>query len=119
MMAFSASLLYNEEAGDTPPLSCTCERKVFDMLAKINEKEIMTAYEAAEKYEDKYFFMVITDIVDRADNDLGYVIYTADTELELSKAPLDEYAGLMVGSMTGGGAEPFPSFGGLEVVHYG
>lgn len=88
------------------------------MLEKIENKEIMTTGEAAEKYEDKFFFMVITEIVDRADNDLGYVIYTADTRHELQKASLDEYDDLCVASMIGGAAEPL-SFGGLEVVHYG
>lgn len=90
-----------------------------DMLQKIDKKEILTVWTACTKYSTKYFYMVITEVVDRADNDLGYVIYTADTELELSKAPLSEYAGLTVGSYQGGLAEPYPSFGGLEVVHYG
>lgn len=88
------------------------------MLEKIEGKEIMTTGEAAKKYNTKFFFMVITEIVDHADGDLGYVIYTADTRHELSKAPMDEYKGLCVASMIGGAAEPL-SFGGLEVVSYG
>lgn len=88
------------------------------MLEKIEEKEIMTRGEAARRYSTKFFFMVITEIVDRADKDLGYVIYTADTRRELQKAPLDEYDDFHIASMIGGAAEPI-SFGGLEVVHYG
>jgi hypothetical protein len=78
----------------------------------------MTTREASKKYANKYFKMIITQVVDQADNDLGYVIFTADDRKELSKAPLKEYKGMMVASMIGGLAEPFPSFGGLEVVHH-
>ena len=89
------------------------------MLEKIEKKEIMTTRAAMEKYETKYFLMVITEIVDRADNDLGFVIYTADDQRELTKVPMDEYREQRVASMLGIDAEPHPSFGGLEVVHYG
>lgn len=89
------------------------------MLQKIDIKEIMTTGEATRKYADKYFYMIITEIVDRADNDIGYVIFTADTRPELSKAPRAEYKGLVIASKIGGLVEPYPSFSGLEVVHYG
>ena len=89
------------------------------MLEKIKKKEIMTMRSAMEKYETKYFLMVITEIVDRADNDLGYVIYIADNERELTKVPMNEYKGLRVAYMQGIDAEPFPSFGGLEIVYHG
>ena len=89
------------------------------MLEKIEKKEIMTTRAAMEKYETKYFLMVITELVDRADNDLGYVIYISDNERELAKVQMAEYKGLRVAYMQGIDAEPFPSFGGLEVVYHG
>ena len=48
------------------------------MLKEITTQEIMTIREAYKKYRTKHFLMVITEIVDQCDNDLGYVIYTAD-----------------------------------------
>ena len=89
------------------------------MLEKLEVKEIMTTRAAMEKYQTKYFLMVITELVDRADNDMGLVIYTADDQRELTKVPMNEYKGQRVASMFGIDAEPHPSFGGLEVVHYG
>ena len=89
----------------------------FIMLERIETREIMTAWEATIKYPTKYFFMVITEIIDRGDNDLGYVIYTADTRKELSGASLHEYKGMRVASMLGGQAEPYPCIG--NVVHHG
>jgi len=83
------------------------------MLQKVPTKEIMTARAARGKYPEKYFRMVITDIVDQCDNDLGYVIYTADKKKELLQAPLDEYKGQRVALMFGPDTEPFPSFSGL------
>ena len=56
------------------------------MLEKIESNEIMTTRDAVKKYPTKYFMMVITEIVDRCDNDLGYVIYTADDQRDLMKA---------------------------------
>ena len=88
------------------------------MLEKIEKQEIMTTRAAKEKYETKYFLMVITEIIDRADNDLGYVIYTADDKREYSKVPMNKFKGKRVASMQGIDAEPFPSFGGLEIVCY-
>ena len=83
------------------------------MLKKVDKKEIMTTREAVKKYPDKYFRMVITEIVDRCDNDLGYVIYTADDQRDLVKAPLDEYKGQRVASMFGDLTEPYPSIGNV------
>jgi UDP-glucose 6-dehydrogenase len=87
------------------------------MLEKIESKEIMTTRNAMEKYRTKYFLMVITDVVDQGDNDLGYVIYAANSIKELAQAPINDYKGMMVGSLLGVAAEPYPSFG--SVVHYG
>ena len=86
------------------------------MLEKIEKKEIMTIREAVKKYPTKYFRMVITEVVDKCDNDLGYVIYASEDRRELSKAPLDEYKGKMIALMYGDLTEPYPSIG--NVVHY-
>ena len=88
------------------------------MLEKIEKKEIMTIWDAMVRYEKKYFIMVITETVDQGQNDLGYVIYTADDKRELLKVPRNEYADLCVGFLHGIDAESYPSYGGLEVVHY-
>ena len=86
------------------------------MLEKIEKIEILTTREAVRKYPTKYFRMVITEVVDMCDNDLGYVIYTSDDRRELSKAPLDEYKGKIVAIMYGDLTDPYPSIG--KVVHY-
>ena len=79
------------------------------MLKKIDKQEIMTASDAMKKYQTQYFIMIITDVVDMGgDNDLGYVIYTADKERELNEIPRDEYKGKRAAFMLGGAAEPFP-----------
>ena len=82
------------------------------MLTEITTKEIMTKYEARKKYSTKYFIMIIIERVDMGDNDLGYVIYTADTEKERSQAPKEKFEneGLCYALMEGGAAEPVPSF---------
>ena len=86
------------------------------MLEKIEKKEIMTTREAVKKYPTKYFRMVITEVVDKCDNDLGYVIYVSEDRRELSKAPMDEYKGKVIAHMYGDLTEPYPSIG--NVVHY-
>ena len=83
------------------------------MLNKITTKEIMTTRAAMEKYPTQYFIMVITEVVDKYDNDLGYVIYTADKEKELNKIPRTEYKDTQYALMLGGAAEPFPSVGNV------
>ena len=88
------------------------------MLEKIEKKEIMTVWDAKVKYETKQFIMVITQVVDRGQKDLGYVIYTADSDYEFLKIPREEIDGLPIGIMMGVGAWPYPSYGGLEVVHH-
>jgi len=86
------------------------------MLIEIKVKEIMTVYEACEKYSTKYFIMIITEEIDKGDNDLGYVLYAADTRKELSQAPRENYKDLNYALMQGGAAEPFPSLG--RVVYH-
>ena len=88
------------------------------MLEKVEKKEIITKWAAREKYSAKYFLMVIAEKVDGLDNDLGYVIYTADSKKELSRVPRSEYNEMVIASMEGCMAPPFPSYGGLEVIHY-
>ena len=87
------------------------------MLGKIETKEIMTARKAMEKYRTKYFVMIITEIVDQGQNDLGYVIYTADTQKERNKIPRDEVRGKRAALLFGVAAEPFPLIG--NVVYHG
>jgi len=83
------------------------------MLNEIKTKEIMTIRDAVKKYHTQYFVMIITEVVDQCDNDLGYVIYTADKEKELNKISRDEYKGKMVAFLFGDGTEPFPQFGNV------
>ena len=83
------------------------------MLKIINERDVMTKKAARTKYPTKYFIMIITDVVDKCDNDLGYVIYTADKEKELIQIPKDEYIGKNAAFLLGGAAEPFPSLGNV------
>ena len=88
------------------------------MLKKIEKKEIMTAWEAMNKYRDKYFYFVITEQVDGCDNDLGYVVYTFDSERELRGIPRNEFRDIRSGVFTGVAAEP-PDFGGIgRIVSY-
>ncbi|MCL2225682.1 MAG: hypothetical protein FWB96_12015 [Defluviitaleaceae bacterium] len=83
------------------------------MLEKLETKEIMTKRAAQEKYRSKYFDMVITEVIDQGDNDLGYVVYTADTEKELYQVPISEYDGKVVAITFGVAAEPYPIIGNV------
>ena len=80
------------------------------MLTEITSKEIMTLKAARKKYRTQYFIMIITEVVDQGDNDLGYVLYAADTEMELAQVPRENYKDMNYALMQGGAAEPFPSF---------
>jgi hypothetical protein len=86
------------------------------MLQKIETKEIMTKRAAKNKYESKFFIMRFTETIDRGDNDLGYVMYVADSEKELGDVPRSEYKGQPVGFMVGGLAYPYPMTG--KVVYH-
>ena len=61
------------------------------MLTRIETKEIMTSWKAKNKYSDKYIRFVITEEVDRGDNDLGYVAYVYDKDGEQLKIPKEWY----------------------------
>ena len=76
------------------------------MLKRIENTEIMTSRQAMEKYRTMYFVFVITDVVDGQDNDRGYVIYTGDSEEELSGIPREELKGMTVEFSLGVAAEP-------------
>ena len=67
----------------------------------------MTAWDAMNKYRDKYFHFVIVKEVDRGDNDLGYVAYTYDKPGEKLKIPRTEFKDMVVGRYIGVAAEPF------------
>jgi uncharacterized protein YgbK (DUF1537 family) len=86
------------------------------MLKEIKTQEIMTKRAAQEKYRTEYITMVITEVVDRGDNDLGYVIYTADDEREFMAVPRNEYRGKKVAFTLGIAAEPYPQI--ENVVSY-
>ena len=83
------------------------------MLNQVNAKEIMTTRAAIDKYRMKYFIMVITEVVDQCDNDLGYVIYTADKRKELNNISRDIYRGKRLAFLFGDGTEPFPQIGNV------
>ena len=83
------------------------------MLSEITTKEIMTTREAMRKYNTKYFIMIITEVVDQGDNDLGYVIFTADKEKELTQVSREKYKDKRYALMLGGAAEPFPLVGNI------
>ena len=83
------------------------------MLSEVNAKEIMTTRAAVEKYRTKYFIMVITEVVDQCDNDLGYVIYFADKQKELLEISREEYKGKRIAFLYGDGTEPFPQLGNV------
>jgi hypothetical protein len=86
------------------------------MLHEVTAHEIMTTRGAIEKYPTQYFIMVITEVVDQCDNDLGYVIYTADKRKELHKISRNEYKGKRLAFLFGDKTEPFPQVG--NVVYY-
>ena len=83
------------------------------MLNKITFKETITTRAAMEKYRTKHFIMIITEVVDYCDNDLGFVIYTADNRRELNQVPRDEYIGQNAAFMLGIAAEPYPMVGNV------
>jgi len=86
------------------------------MLTRIDAQEIMTTRSARVKYRTQYIVMIITEVVDQGDNDLGYVIYIADDEREQLEISRDEYKNKRVAFITGVAAEPFPLLG--NVVYY-
>ena len=76
--------------------------KVFVMVQRIDNNELMTCVNAKRKYSDKYIGFVTTEqnMAD-PDNELGYVVYLADFEDELNQIPTytddDEYISIMTG----------------------
>jgi hypothetical protein len=83
------------------------------MLKEIKTQEIMTKRAAKEKYRNEYITMVITEEIDGADNDLGYVMYTAANEREFLAISRDEYKGKKVAFILGVAAEPYPQIGNV------
>ena len=82
-------------------------------LVKIDTKNIMTTWEAMNRYADKYFHMVITERVDEGDNDKGYVIYTYDHLAELKEIPRVETKGKSILRGAGVEVEPIGQIGGI------
>jgi len=83
------------------------------MLEKVETREIMTRRNAVLKYRTQQFVMEITEVVDQCDNDLGYVMYVADTDDEILKIPQSEYIGKKIAFMFGEAAEPYPIIGNV------
>ncbi|MCL2224370.1 MAG: hypothetical protein FWB96_05330 [Defluviitaleaceae bacterium] len=83
------------------------------MLEKIETKEIMTCWEAMQKYRTQHFIMAITEEVDQCYNDLGYVMYVADKEREFHQIPRSEYKDKQIAFMFGVAAEPYPIIGNV------
>ena len=88
------------------------------MLKKIEEREIMTAWEAMNKYRDKYFHFVVTEEADnyQFQQDLGYVAYTYDCPREMRKIPKEEFKDVRYGALLGVAAEPTGLFAGIERI---
>jgi len=83
------------------------------MLKKIETREIMTRRDAMLKYRTQHFVMVITEVVDQGDNDLGYIMYVADNEREFHKIPQSEYDDKKIAFMFRVAAEPYPIIGNV------
>lgn len=83
------------------------------MLKKIETREIMTRRNAMLKYRTQHFVMVITEVVDQGDNDLGYIMYVADSDDEILKIPQNEYEDKKIAFMFGVAAEPYPIIGNV------
>lgn len=86
------------------------------MLTKIEDREIMTIWDAKKKYASKYFCMIITEKIGEAYDSLGYVIYTGDDRRDLNKMPREDFEGKMAGFFVGYSAEPQAVLD--RVVHY-
>jgi len=85
-------------------------------LTKIEEKEIMTIWEAKKKYADKYIFMIKTQVVDGLHKDLGYVLYVHDKNKEKLGIPREILdSGEVWISFAGWDVEPLGQLGGIEV----
>ena len=88
------------------------------MLQRIEQKEIMTSWEARNKYRDKYFHFIITEKVDGCDNDLGYVLYTYDNKREMRGIPNEELKGKVYDASLGVAAEPYGIMGCERIEVY-
>ena len=75
----------------------------------------MTVWEAMNKYRDYYFQMVITEKVDRGNQDKGYVIYIYDDKRELRNIPDEPHDDLFLGYEIGVAAEKGIYIGGVEI----
>ena len=85
------------------------------MLERIETMETLTTFDAVKKYPTKYLIMVITDVVDQGDNDVGYVLYTADSMKDWGQISRDEMKGKKIAFMEGWSVEP-PNAG--RIIYY-
>ncbi|MDR2166433.1 MAG: hypothetical protein LBE35_01105 [Clostridiales bacterium] len=89
------------------------------MLRKIENREIMTLREAREKYSNNWFFMVTTQEVDTAYEDLGYVVYIGDSQDDLSTIDREEFFAQGKDVCTAFGRNvDWPPYGSGRVVYY-
>ena len=89
-------------------------------LTKIEDKEIMTVWEASKKYADKYIMMIRVDEGNGGDTQKGYVVYVHDEHAERLQIPKDEMRQYLEGEglvlfMQGVDAERYLQVGGIEI----
>ena len=90
-------------------------------LTKIEDKEIMTVWEARNKYADKHIMMIgIAGENQMGDGQKGYVVYVHDKHIERLDIPEPEMQTYMTGEgmpifTLGVMAEPYPQVGGIEL----
>ena len=95
-----------------------CWKGEVILLTVMKDKEIMTVWDAVMKYKEKWIYFVVTDKEPtgyRSDDDLGYVVFLADTDSELASADISSYRGMSTICMPGYSATgPYPQIGGIE-----
>ncbi|MCL2224644.1 MAG: hypothetical protein FWB96_06730 [Defluviitaleaceae bacterium] len=86
------------------------------MVRKIENREIITLGEAAQKYNDCRFVFVYTESINYGgEESKGYVAYTYDKESEMRQIPREEFKGKSCGFDWGRNydPEPYPVIGGI------
>jgi len=79
------------------------------MLTKIEDREIMTIWDAKKKYASKYILMIITEKIGEAYDSLGYVIYTANDKRDFKDVPREDFVGKPAGFFDGYSVDPQPT----------
>ena len=92
-------------------------RKGIIMLRKIETRELMTTSEAKKKYSTQYIIMELTGEGIGQDNQLGYVLYTADKDKDKRQLPKNLGEGGLIAFMEGYACGPIGVFG--DIVYHG